>query len=72
VAHRHAQEYEPIYRASQAVASFGDSKGEIHRRKRNDEEDDDEIERSEERKRAYIDDPNPSGTAYAGDVMMEY
>ncbi|KAJ7164621.1 protein-tyrosine phosphatase-like protein [Mycena crocata] len=49
------KEYEAIYRASIAVASYPSSNRTISRRKRTDEDDDDGTDRYDDRKRALVD-----------------
>ncbi|KAG6900343.1 hypothetical protein C0993_012300 [Termitomyces sp. T159_Od127] len=52
------KEYEAIYKANQALASFPAAARGVTRRKRGDDEDETEDEREEDRKRAWLD-PEP-------------
>ncbi|ESK89230.1 serine threonine tyrosine-interacting protein [Moniliophthora roreri MCA 2997] len=53
------KEYEAIYRASQAVATYPQAQRQVMRRKRADDDDDDDDEREEDRKRPLVD-PTPA------------
>ncbi|KAJ7758571.1 protein-tyrosine phosphatase-like protein [Mycena maculata] len=65
------KEYEAIYRASIAVASYPSTNRTISRRKRTDEDDDDGIDRYDDRKRALVDntDAPPPAPSYDPDAM---
>ncbi|KAF7365377.1 hypothetical protein MVEN_00410000 [Mycena venus] len=65
------KEYEAIYRASIAVASYPSTNRTISRRKREDEDDEDGIDRYDDRKRALVDstDDAPAAPSYDPDAM---
>jgi len=65
------KEYEAIYRASIAVASYPSTNRTISRRKREDEDDEDGTDRYDDRKRALVDstDDAPPAPSYDPDAM---